>query len=94
MPSPHVTRAADSTTAAGTVQPLTCGRPRQTDRRSAMSGIRGCQRGSSEHVRPPKPTRKSTEGEVLWVSPNPGGSVPIIVTALDREWRIRAHRYL
>src|SRR5271165_3846082 len=46
--SPHVTRAVGSTTAAGTAQPLTCGRPRQTGRRSAMSGTGGGQRGSPE----------------------------------------------
>ena len=63
MPSPHVTRAVDSTTAAGTAQPLTCGRPRQTGRRSAMSGIRGCQQGSSEQVRRPKPTAEISGGE-------------------------------
>jgi hypothetical protein len=41
---PHVTRAVGLATAAGTAQPLTCGRPRQTGRRSAMSGIRGVSR--------------------------------------------------
>ena len=63
MPSPHVTRAVVSTTAAGTAQPLTCGRPRQTGRRSAVSGIRGCQQDSSGQVRRPKPSRISRELE-------------------------------
>ena len=73
MPSPHVTQAVVSTAAAGTAQPLTCGRPRQTGRRSAVSGIRGCQQDSSGQVRRPKPSRISTELEVLPVSPSRGG---------------------
>ena len=94
MPSPHVTRAVVSTTAAGTAQPLTCGRPRQTGRRSAMSGIRGCQRGSSEQVRPAEADAEINGGRGAVGQPESGRSVPIIVAALDREWRIRAHKYL
>jgi hypothetical protein len=93
VPSPYVTRAVGSTTAAGTAQPLTFGRPRQTGRRSPISGIRACQQDSSERGHQSKPSRISREFEALWVSPKFGRSVPTIVAALVGEWRIRTHHY-
>ena len=73
MASPHVTRAVGSTTAAGTAQPLTCGRPRQTGRRSAMSGIRSVSAGFVGTSSPAEADRGHRRGRaVLRVNPESG----------------------
>ena len=93
MPSPHVTRAVGSTTAAGTAQPLTCGRPRQTGRRSAISGIGSVSAGFVGTSSPAEADRGNRRSQRCCGSVrSPGGSVPTIVAALVGEWRIRAHQ--
>lgn len=90
MAGPHVTGAVGLKTATGTAQPLTCGRPRQTGRRSAMSGIGSVSAGFAGTNALAEPTRAiDGAGEV----PNYCDFVRASSTSYGTSasgWRIRA----
>jgi hypothetical protein len=92
VPSPHVTRAVGSTTAVGTARPLTCGQPRQTGRRSAMSGIGSVSAGFVGTGTPAAPT--SDIGGVSGAANRLGSgrASPIIVATAVSGWRVRSHQ--
>jgi hypothetical protein len=85
VPSPHVTRAVVSTT-AGTAQPLTCGRPRQTGRTPAISWKGSV---SAEFVGtgiPAAPPRKIGRVSGAANSRDSQSESPIIATTAVRRW--------
>ena len=94
MPSPHVTRAVVSTTAAGTAQPLTCGRPRQTGRRLAKSGIAVVSAGFVGTSSPAGAVAAINGARGVVDQCESVISVPTIVATLVVEARICAHQYM